>query len=100
MLTACGVLDNGRVKQNSGSGLVPCTLSVFTSLDWIRIHTERENGAVVLVHQSRVRVLDLVNVVKVFLRNSDLIGDITGNGWIYSQLLCFPRSFDSVMLTY
>ena len=44
------------------------------------IHTERENGAVVLVHQRRVRILDLVDVVEVLLGNHDLVGDVTSDG--------------------
>jgi hypothetical protein len=44
------------------------------------IHTEREDGAVVLVHQGRVGVLDLVDVVEVLLSDRDLVGDVTSNG--------------------
>jgi hypothetical protein len=57
------------------------------------IHTEREDGAVVLVHQGRVGVLDLVNVVEVLLSDRDLVGNVTGNGWKYSQLVCFRKGF-------
>lgn len=54
-------------------------VSVFL-VDWDRTHTERENSAVVLVHQRRVRVLDLVNVVEVLLSDNDLVGDVTSDG--------------------
>jgi hypothetical protein len=47
----------------------------------VEVLTEREDGTVVLVHQGRVRVLDLVDLVEVLLSDGDLIGDVTGNGW-------------------
>jgi hypothetical protein len=55
--------------------------------------TEREDCTVVLVHQGRVRVLDLINLVKVLLSDRDLVGDVTGNGWRNSQSLTFREVF-------
>lgn len=57
-----------------------CHQNLHLSINGPGIHTEREDSAVILVHQRRVRVLDLVNVVEVLLCNHDLIGDVTGDG--------------------
>ena len=66
---------------------------MYLSMHAPGIHTERENGAVVLVHQRGVRVLDLVDVVEVLLGNHDLVGDITGDGWTHRQYLCPCEDF-------
>ena len=57
-----------------------CHQYMYLSMHGPGIHTERENGAVVLVHQRRVRILDLVDVVEVLLGNHDLVGDVTSDG--------------------